>query len=265
MLIIFGLFLCCVHISIQILHSNKLQAFCHFDERFHIKTIETNQNKTFLRKISTNHEPIDINCTKKSLIPFSELWQIWLASKGQEKIYNTVHLQATSILVDVGGYYGDGANQFIQRANPQVFIFEPNPHYAAHLRLRFKDKNVTVIQNALGKSDEKLYLTIKGDASKLTSLFQSNETTIPVQVRTWNSFDQLFPRIDLLHINCEGCEYSVLNALIVSKLIERTASIFVQFHGIENHILHSERCSIQHLLRRTHEIFYETPFIWEIW
>lgn len=77
--------------------------------------------------------------------------------------------------------------------------------------------------------------------------------------------------IDLLHINCEGCELSILERLIEYNdrfLLKRLKNIEVQFHFQETYQKmesKSRYCRIQEILSETHKIKYHFHYIWELW
>jgi hypothetical protein len=71
--------------------------------------------------------------------------------------------------------------------------------------------------------------------------------------------------VDLLYINCEGCEYDVLEYMIDSGWIARMEHVLVQFHGFQDPANVAKRCLIRELLRRTHSPVFSYAFVWEEW
>ena len=75
--------------------------------------------------------------------------------------------------------------------------------------------------------------------------------------------------IDILHINCEGCEWELLSRLAdVAGSFERINVLQVSFHNYGNDgigALLPQYCTIREALRRTHEPVSLVPFGWERW
>jgi hypothetical protein len=70
--------------------------------------------------------------------------------------------------------------------------------------------------------------------------------------------------IDLIKINVEGAEYSILKELISTGNIEKIKNLQVQFHlfdGNEN----LEYDSLFEKLSETHKLSWKFPFVWENW
>ena len=74
-------------------------------------------------------------------------------------------------------------------------------------------------------------------------------------------------RIDLLQINCEGCEWEVLESVIDDKQTHIFQHIQVQFHPsadwVEDRL--DRYAAIQDRLTETHELLYDHPWIWQLW
>lgn len=72
--------------------------------------------------------------------------------------------------------------------------------------------------------------------------------------------------IDLLHVNCEGCEWEMLENIIKENLhhqiriIQFSSHFFPQVEGIT-----SRYCKIQEKLRESHEMVYGQSWGWERW
>ena len=115
---------------------------------------------------------------------------------------------------------------------------------------------------------------------------------LTVPIKTWRDFQTKFSIINLLHLNCEGCEFDALEGLIDTDFVKRVQNIFVQvpndtswvilpqlgfhihcslhayldqFHGHDNPAKHEQRCHLHELLRRTHTLHLNVPFLWETW
>ncbi len=75
-------------------------------------------------------------------------------------------------------------------------------------------------------------------------------------------------RIDLLHMNCEGCEWEALTRLVETNMLQHIVVLQVSFHnygvaGIED--LLPKYCLIREALEQTHRQVEAIPFAWERW
>jgi hypothetical protein len=68
--------------------------------------------------------------------------------------------------------------------------------------------------------------------------------------------------LDLLHVKCNGCEYSLLLYLISSGLIKGIKRVNVALHSV--HGYKSLRCQLQEALKKTHYQVYCTE-LWQGW
>ena len=71
-------------------------------------------------------------------------------------------------------------------------------------------------------------------------------------------------KVDLIKINVEGGEYSLLERMIDKQIIENFKNIQVQFHKFFPNSA-QRRNAIRNALSKTHFITYDYPFIWENW
>ena len=72
--------------------------------------------------------------------------------------------------------------------------------------------------------------------------------------------------LDLLHINCEGCEYEMLENIIKAGLHRRIKIIQFGTHFFPEVPRLTERyCAIRSDLSQSHQMVYGTAFAWERW
>lgn len=70
--------------------------------------------------------------------------------------------------------------------------------------------------------------------------------------------------IDLLKINVEGSEFSILPHLVESGCIKKVKNIQVQFHHFVPDA-HRRRRKIQKMISMSHDLEWCYPFVWESW
>jgi FkbM family methyltransferase len=188
----------------------------------------------------------------------------WFAVNGDKTLRVDYDLNEDSIVFDMGGYEGQWASDIYSRSNCQVIIFEPFPEFAAGIRKRFaKNNRIKVFEFGLGDKDEKIKLFSNNDG---TSAFAQEGTSVEIEIRKASPFIQSLgiPRIDLMKINIEGGEYSLIADLIKENTISRIDNLQVQFHDFVDGAK-EKMTALQKDLARTHQLTYQYEFVWENW
>ena len=155
---------------------------------------------------------------------------------------NHPYLQRESVVFDVGG--GDFGGLINQKYHPRLFILEHVSKYNDIMLEPFKNQaNVNVLQQ---------YTTDEHWETDIRSI----ETIIA---------EQKLDLVDLLNVDCEGCEWDVLEGLIGKNLQTRMNRIQIQFHPGMLVDGTSRRCKIRQLLKVTHNLVYNFDWIRELW
>ena len=181
------------------------------------------------------------------------------------------YLKPESVVIEVGGNRGHDTDRMVKSYDPIIITLEPVEAMAIKLKELFKDnKKVTVLNFGLGKVTAEEFVDVSGQGGEATSLFKKNSgSTSLILVNTTQfllrtgvgKFD-----IDLFLINCEGCEFEVLEAIISSGLSNKFKNIQFQAHNLPGIRDQDNRyCQIEVLLNRTHSPTYRYRYVWEHW
>lgn len=190
----------------------------------------------------------------------------WKRENGNKTLRMEYNLNPDSVVFDLGGYEGQWASDLFARYACQIEVFEPYPLFAQAIAKRFqRNSKINVHTFGLDRKFEKQLLGVDADA---TSLFKTsdNANVVEVELKCAKDFIQAgnFERIDLMKINIEGGEYSLLEHLIEEDLIKNIQNIQVQFHHFMPNA--KERmAAIQANLKKTHRLTYQFEFLWENW
>lgn len=173
-------------------------------------------------------------------------------------------LNDNSIVIDCGGYKGQWASDIYAMYNCTIHIFEPVKEFADKTKKRFlKNNKIFVHKIGLSNINKKEKICLNNDS---TSLFKKDGEYQEIQLVKISEFFKKnnINIIDLIKINIEGGEYDLLNDLIEANLIKNIKNIQVQFH---NFVPEAEKRmkKIQEILKSTHHITYQYPFVWENW
>lgn len=189
----------------------------------------------------------------------------WFTDNGDTTHILNHNLNHNSVVMDLGGYTGVWAQLIVDLFNPNVYIVEPLEQYYNVANAKFV-KNDKVKLMCAGVSQETnegiIYLNNDGSSSN-----HKNGNPIKVSLKSIETILNEFnlDYIDLLQINIEGDEYSLLENMIKTGVINKFNTIQVQFHlGIPNDV--ERRLNIQKgLIQNDFVQKYNYDFVWEAW
>ena len=109
-----------------------------------------------------------------------------------------------------------------------IHVFEPVPQFASDLRRNWENvPRSTVHAYGLGASTRTVEgVDVKGES---TFAMDGSDKGVALQIRSvaevWHDFGS--PTIDLLHANCEGCEWELWEALLEAGIVPQIRTIQV--------------------------------------
>jgi FkbM family methyltransferase len=161
----------------------------------------------------------------------------------------------------------------IKHPNITVSVFEPIPDYAKKLSDRYANSDrVKVFPVALGGSNIKAcFKQMDGSSSQLSEL-NSSSTDVKTVCVDKKDVSGILPQMPsptgfyFMHMNCEGCEYEVVDSLFRSKSLSSFHLIQIATHHLSWVGDPVERyCRMQQQLFRTHRQLWAQPWAWERW
>jgi len=118
-------------------------------------------------------------------------------------------------VVDVGGYIGDTAAYFCKKGATQVEVYEPNPHnyqfLQTNLELNSVAERVKPFLAAITRSDGTSTLSVPRFLGGAGSLYDRSAESSQIEVNTVHCRKVLSGRIDLLKLDCKGCEVDIVS------------------------------------------------------
>jgi FkbM family methyltransferase len=147
------------------------------------------------------------------------------------------------IIVDIGGYIGDFAIYAAKYLKPQTVItIEPSPqNFAlldANIRLNQFEDRIVALPMAVtdGHSTEMNIDTEESGQLRVSAFYGTSHGVLKkvpgISLAQIMNIHQL-PRIDLLKIDCEGGEYTIL-LTAPDEVLHATSNLVFEFHEIEN-------------------------------
>ncbi|CAF1260907.1 unnamed protein product, partial [Didymodactylos carnosus] len=226
------------------------------------------------------------NCDNFNLTDYSVKCLKWTPDHRhfwkQSTIRHTIHekyLNSSSLIVEIGGNVGQDIAQYIRLYNSTLIIYEPLTSMYKVLKEKLGNRSRTEIHRyGLGVSKRQLKIRTSGTNNEATSMFTKendsgksvNETMTTIDIL--NIIDVLqeilirYKKIDLLTMNCEGCEFEILPALIEdTTLLTKINNIQFATHIDTLEYGICIYCKLQQDLQRKYEIFYQYKVLWESW
>lgn len=176
----------------------------------------------------------------------------WWADDAEHLRYE-YDLSRDDLVIDIGAYRGEWAEQIHERYGCKLILIEPTPSI---LGCEYGQ----VINKAASTHDGKLRF---GGAYYYTS--EHEDPTHEYECFDINSLLEKHNDIALVKINIEGAEYELLKHIIDAGLHRRIKNLQVQFHQIEGKPFKEWHEQIQTELSKTHHLTFFYPFVWESW
>lgn len=151
-----------------------------------------------------------------------------------------------------------------------IDVFEPVPEYAAQLQANWADvPRSTVHPYGLGSSTRTVGgVNLAGESTFAMESSSTGNGGTELLIRSikdvWVELGS--PRVDLLHVNCEGCEWEMWETLLDEGLVQQMETVqfgthwFPQVKDIEKRY-----CAIEGRMKETHSIAFKQAFGWERW
>ncbi|CAE8635397.1 unnamed protein product [Polarella glacialis] len=179
------------------------------------------------------------------------------------------------LIVELGGNFGEDLQAFLRRyPTARVHSFEPVSKYFRHLSNEFANESRAVLYNVgASDADGSASFRIDGDMAASSQYGTVNHGEVAKQYEevVLRDVDALLKKIvasekrqiDVLSLNCEGCEYAVLERLADKGWLGRIGIIQVSWHASATIPRRLERrCHLSKELHRYFRVSYIADFGW---
>lgn len=180
------------------------------------------------------------------------LWQ----SQHLEHLRYEYDLSPDDVVIDIGAYRGEWAEQILERYGCRLVVVEPTDNITQHAAFA----GTEVINKAAWLFDGRLRF---GGAYYYTSAFE--DPTHEYECFDVNSLLRRFDEIALVKMNIEGAEYDLLEHMWREGTLNRIDNLQVQFHLIEDEDSETRYEITAKMLSETHSLTWQHPFCWENW
>lgn len=159
-----------------------------------------------------------------------------------------------AVVVDVGAYIGETALLFLSKGAYRVYTLEPvDRHYHYLLKNIYRNNaGDRIIPLNYGAWFRETFFSASYEGAG-TGLRVATEASVTIRVKHLGDvLREIFRRegrIDLVKMDCEGCEYSLLN--LSTEDIRLAKQYIIEIHGSENPIIYKmAECNYKHKLIR---------------
>eukprot|EP00747_Dinoflagellata_sp_TGD_P181330 gnl/TRDRNA2_/TRDRNA2_35129_c0_seq1.p1 gnl/TRDRNA2_/TRDRNA2_35129_c0~~gnl/TRDRNA2_/TRDRNA2_35129_c0_seq1.p1 ORF type:complete len:280 (-),score=50.39 gnl/TRDRNA2_/TRDRNA2_35129_c0_seq1:176-1015(-) len=180
-------------------------------------------------------------------------------------------IPGAKVIVEVGGNTGQDLYEYTRRfPDAKIFAFEPVPEFYAKLKEKFgNNPNVFLSDVALSDKDGTTEFVVSGVSSGGLNKSTTGHK-IQVQLRDADAvLQEIWHKVgsapDVVSLNCEGCEYAVLQRLVDKGWISHGWVPFMQVSWHTPDALpdrKGKRCRIEHALRHASK---DGGYYWLSW
>jgi FkbM family methyltransferase len=162
-------------------------------------------------------------------------------------------LKPDDLVIDIGAYRGEWANEMWNRYHCNIIAIEPTEYIRDFTHGR-------VINKAAGTHNGKLSF---GGRAYYSSIFEEGDHEY--ECFDINKLLETCPEIALMKINIEGAEYDLLSHIIGAGLHKQIGNLQIQFHQIDGRPYELWYKEIASKLSLTHKLTWHYPYCWENW
>lgn len=189
----------------------------------------------------------------------------WITTYPEDEIRFDYELPRGANVLDLGGFRGDFANEFLRRFDANITVMEPVPNFAQNISKRFEhDAKVTVIAAGMSDRDQIVEFCLDADASGIQDCSYGEKISVELFDVERFMREQDVSEWHLVKLNIEGGEYAVLNRLVDTGRILDIQYLQIQFH-LNIPDAKSKYSKLVKRLKKTHKRQWCYPFVWESW
>jgi FkbM family methyltransferase len=167
-------------------------------------------------------------------------------------------------VIVLGGYLGDSVDRYLKLGANSVDVFEPVLEYFEKLGGRFQGTNqVNLIHKAAWIRNETLEFWLDSDGTGFSGKTGTSISVEAIRLSDWLSTQEEGKKY-FIEINIEGSEYALLEDLISTGMVNRLATILVQFHNFTPES-ECQRENIRNKLANYYSEKMNYEWVWEKW
>jgi FkbM family methyltransferase len=192
--------------------------------------------------------------------------------------WQDLSLTSESVVIDVGGHRtGLDSQVFHDRFKCRIHVYEPVPTYCAELATVMSSRSTVTVHCAGIGNENRTFFISESDLHEQSTFLATDHGghgQIPIKIidaaDAFGSYTRDSNAIDVLNVNCEGCEWELFPRLIALPAVMRQIRrLQFSFHNYGPSGQFGERfalyCHIRVGLLKTHIPVRVMPWGWEVW
>lgn len=192
-----------------------------------------------------------------------ETLDLWYKHNDVHDFLHTHKLSCKSLIVDVGSYKGNWLHQMNSKYGCKCIGVEPIPvYFNESLLLKYNNQcdihNYGLTVGGSGKTE----ISLDEDGSSMIKDFKDKERLIVSVTNAKEFFEKIEEPIDVLQINTEGLEYSLIPYMSKHNLFQNVKFIQIQFHDINSNSENEMNSCINIIKNNGFIPKYNYPFVW---
>ncbi len=195
---------------------------------------------------------------------YTELYR-WFNDNGDNTHNLNYNLNDDSIIIELGGFKGTWVEQISHKYDSNIYVIEPLTEFYNFMNKKFiNNTKIHLLNVGISTENKKGMIYINGDGSS-----SNNNKGNPIEVE-FNTIETLFEKwnlsqADLIQINIEGDEYSLLENMIETGMIFKFKNLQIQFHLFIDNAIDRRNKIQQYLENNGFKLNFDYPFVWESW
>lgn len=192
-----------------------------------------------------------------------ETLDLWYKNNDVHDFLHVHNLSRESLIVDIGSYKGSWLHHMNKLYGCKCIGVEPVINYFKEsLQLEFNNKCDIYDFGLTVDSSDKIRMSFDEDASSMFKEIELKESVIVNTVNAKEFFERITDPIDVLQINAEGLEYSLIPYMCQHNLFAPVKFVQIQFHDISPDCKRSMYACIDLIEKSGFTTKFEYPFVW---
>lgn len=167
------------------------------------------------------------------------------------------YLDTNSVVIDIGARHGAWSDLIRNKYSPKIYCFEVIEDFCKGL----ENKGYHVYRKAVCDRTGRINIGVDENEG---SIYHDKDIFEVDSIEASQILDLIKEEyINLVKINVEGAEYSIIENFIETNTIIKVKELQVQFHLIKE--FNNRYEDLVENLSKTHSLTWRYPFIWENW
>ena len=192
-----------------------------------------------------------------------ETLDLWYKNNDVHDFLHVHDLSRESLIVDIGSYKGSWLHHMNKLYGCKCIGVEPvTDYFKESLKLEFNNKCEIHDFGLTVDASDKVRMSFDEDASSMVKEIDLKKSVVVNTVNAKEFFQRIQEPIDVLQINAEGLEYSLIPYMHENNLFAPVKFVQIQFHDISHTSQSAMYACIDLVEKSGFNTKFEYPFVW---